>query len=122
GDTPSVGFPGPASKCTPVARDRKRDVAGEGAGERPPTCGGSGRGASGPAVILVPLSLAFIPGAVVRNVVVLVGVPVGVVTLGIAGLIAFATWRIGGNGLVFAVKSASERLTCASHSSRGGSR
>ena len=52
--------------------------------------------------ITLPLVLAWIPGAVLHSEVLMAGLP-ALIALGAGGgLIAFATWRISGNGLAFA--------------------
>jgi hypothetical protein len=52
--------------------------------------------------IAVPLVLAILPGVLMRDVVLLVAMPAGVVVAVIVAAIAFASWRIEGNGLVYA--------------------
>ena len=52
--------------------------------------------------IFVPLALAAIPGAVLRSPALLVALPTLLAATILVGLIAFATWRIEGNGLAFA--------------------
>ena len=52
--------------------------------------------------LLVPLALAAVPGAVLHDVGLAIVLPILVAMATIFGLIAFATWRINGNGLVFA--------------------
>ena len=52
--------------------------------------------------LLVPLALAVVPGAVLHDVGLAIVLPILVAIATIFGLIAFATWRINGNGLVFA--------------------
>jgi len=52
--------------------------------------------------IFVPLALAAIPGAVLRSPALLVALPTLLAAMILVGLIAFATWRIEGNGLAFA--------------------
>jgi len=52
--------------------------------------------------ITLPLVLAWIPGALLHSALLMAGLP-AVIALGAGvGLIAFATWRISGNGLAFA--------------------
>lgn len=53
-------------------------------------------------VIAVPLAMAWVPGALVHSVVLMAALPMVIALCAGAGLIAFATWRIGGNGLAFA--------------------
>ena len=45
---------------------------------------------------------AILPGAVLRSVAVIAALPIAVTVFATAGLIAFATWRIDGNGMAFA--------------------
>jgi hypothetical protein len=52
--------------------------------------------------IFLPLGVATLPGALFRNAALVVLLPSLVAVAAIAGLIAFATWRIQGNGLAFA--------------------
>ena len=52
--------------------------------------------------ILLPLVISMLPGMILHDGVLLVALPALVVTSAIVGLIAFATWRIQGNGLAFA--------------------
>jgi hypothetical protein len=52
--------------------------------------------------ILLPLSISIVPGLLLRDVFIAVAVPMLVASSAIACLIAFAAWRIQGNGLAFA--------------------
>jgi hypothetical protein len=52
--------------------------------------------------ITLPLVFSVLPGVLLRNAALAVTMPAGVVIAVIAGTIAFAAWRIQGNGLVFA--------------------
>jgi hypothetical protein len=52
--------------------------------------------------ITLPLTLAVIPGVILHNAALLVTLPVGIVAGVIIGTILFASWRIAGNGLVYA--------------------
>jgi len=52
--------------------------------------------------IMLPLAFSILPGVLLRNAALLVAMPVGVIAGVIVGTIAFATWRVQGNGMVFA--------------------
>ena len=52
--------------------------------------------------ITLPLAFSVLPGVVLHNAALLFSGPVGVIAIAIAVTIAFANWRIQGNGIVFA--------------------
>ena len=52
--------------------------------------------------ILFPLSLSLVPGLLLHDPVLLVALPMLVLSSAVAAILAFATWRIQGNGLAFA--------------------
>ncbi len=52
--------------------------------------------------VTVPMALSIIPGLVLHSPVLVLTLPVSVISGVIAGMIAFASWRIQGNGLAFA--------------------
>ena len=52
--------------------------------------------------ITLPLAFSVVPGLALHNVALVFSGPIGVATVAIVVTIAFATWRIQGNGIVFA--------------------
>ncbi len=55
-------------------------------------------------LIFAPLGLSILPGLLLRNPILVVLMPTGVLAAIAVGLLAFASWRIQGNGLVFAME------------------